>query len=284
MSLLDNAIRSIQIGLNDYWDDDRLVSSTRNIYAGILLLFKHKLFVLSPEESNAVLTKQNITPTIDKNGNLIWVGIGSKTVDVAGIKARFESLKIDVNWKTFDRINKHRNEIEHFYTTTTEEQTVEILNSCFTIINDFLSKHLSLSPQKTLGDEAWEVLLNAHEVYTSELYRSENAIKSLNFNQSIMEEIFIHFCCADCSSPFILPSPLNTDAELSTYHCNECGEKYSYEEVCDLAIIDFYKANFFSGYDSSCPFENCRNCDQGIYLNYQKFCTTCGTLKTTSGS
>ena len=50
VSILKNAIDSIAIGLEDYesTDERRIVSSTRNIFAGILLLFKHKLCELSP--------------------------------------------------------------------------------------------------------------------------------------------------------------------------------------------------------------------------------------------
>ena len=65
MSLFDNAIRSIQIGLQDYAYDDRLVSSVRNIHAGILLLFKYKLIILSGEGSNAALVKQKIVPFLE---------------------------------------------------------------------------------------------------------------------------------------------------------------------------------------------------------------------------
>lgn len=92
VSSFDNAIRSIQTGLNDYWRDDRLVSSVRNLYAGILLLFKHKLFILSTPGSNAALIKQNVTSVLNESGVLIWKGVGSKTIDVAEIKSRFQSL------------------------------------------------------------------------------------------------------------------------------------------------------------------------------------------------
>lgn len=49
MSILKNAVDSIALGLEDYEtsiaeeDERRIISCTRNIYAGILLLFKHKL-------------------------------------------------------------------------------------------------------------------------------------------------------------------------------------------------------------------------------------------------
>jgi hypothetical protein len=67
MSILQNAIDSIALGIEDYSNPDprRLISCTRNIFAGILLLFKHKLSQLSSPDSDEVLIKQQVLPTID---------------------------------------------------------------------------------------------------------------------------------------------------------------------------------------------------------------------------
>jgi hypothetical protein len=66
MSLFDNAISSIKIGITDFEDfedsaeDGRLLSSVRNIYAGILLLYKEVLLRLSPSGSNEVFANSNL--------------------------------------------------------------------------------------------------------------------------------------------------------------------------------------------------------------------------------
>lgn len=53
MSIIQNAIDSIQIGVEDFQSDDdrRSVSAVRNIAAGILLLYKEKLCQLSPSDN-----------------------------------------------------------------------------------------------------------------------------------------------------------------------------------------------------------------------------------------
>ena len=60
MSILQNAIDSIVMGLEDYQSEDkkRMLSCVRNLYAGMLLLFKYKLVELSPEGSNEILIKK----------------------------------------------------------------------------------------------------------------------------------------------------------------------------------------------------------------------------------
>jgi len=53
-SILKNAIISIQLGIEDFLktekDPRRALSAMRNLYAGVLLLFKEKLARLSPKE------------------------------------------------------------------------------------------------------------------------------------------------------------------------------------------------------------------------------------------
>lgn len=73
MSLFKNAIESIQIGVEDYNTEDnrRHGSATRNIYAGILLLYKEKLRQLSPSDSNEVLIKKDIIPVFNKDKNVV---------------------------------------------------------------------------------------------------------------------------------------------------------------------------------------------------------------------
>ena len=83
MSILRNAIDSIVLGLEDYGSADprRLLSCTRNLYAGILLLFKHRLSELSPAESDEALIKEKVEPVADGD-TIHWRGKGKKTVDL----------------------------------------------------------------------------------------------------------------------------------------------------------------------------------------------------------
>ncbi|WP_407844631.1 hypothetical protein [Desulfovibrio falkowii] len=99
MSIMKNAIDSIQIGVEDFenGDERRNISAVRNIVAGILLLYKEKLCQLSPDESKELLIKKYIIPNKDADGKVFFVGKGKNTVDVQSIKERFGSLSIIVD-------------------------------------------------------------------------------------------------------------------------------------------------------------------------------------------
>lgn len=147
MNLLSNARGSIRIGLEDYSssDEDRLVSCTRNLFAGILLLFKHKLSLLSPADSDEALVKEKVRPEFDSSGKVQWVGRGRKTVDFNQIQERFESLGIPVDWERVKKINGFRNDVEHYYTKLSKDAIRELICDSFIVIRDFLKDYGTFS-------------------------------------------------------------------------------------------------------------------------------------------
>ena len=119
MNIYKNAINSIKVGVEDYTlskkDAKRAISAVRNIVAGILLLYKEKLCLLSPDHDKELLIKQDIS-FIYENDELVIKGTGKNTVNSVEISKRFKDLNISVDWETFKEINQLRNNLEHYYT------------------------------------------------------------------------------------------------------------------------------------------------------------------------
>ena len=114
-SILNNAVQSIQIGIEDSQSHDprRILSAVRNVQAGILLLCKEHLRALSPSGSDEVLIKSKTKPVII-GGNIVMVGHGRHTVDQKQIQDRFEALSIQVDWRPLEQLTRFRNDIEHY--------------------------------------------------------------------------------------------------------------------------------------------------------------------------
>ena len=201
MKILENAIDSIILGLEDYKSDEprRLLSCTRNIFAGILLLFKHKLSLLSPDGTDESLIKQRVLPTKDVDGNIKWEGKGKKTVDVQQISERLESLGIDVDWKRVNEINKFRNDIEHYYSNLSDKAVQALISNSFIVIRDFISKHLGLDP-KNLLEEEWETLVSVSEVYEREKEECLNALERIDWISSVLPSAISEYKCENCGS------------------------------------------------------------------------------------
>lgn len=279
MSILKNAIDSIAIGLEDYQspDERRIVSSTRNIFAGILLLFKHKLSKLSPLDSDEALIKQRVLPEIDTAGAVRWIGKGNKTVDVQNIKERFESLGISIDWKRVERINKYRNDIEHYFSSLNTQSVQQLISDSFLIIRDFISEHLNEDPKQLLGDDAWAVLIEVNEVYEKEKATCVEALETLDYFDAEILHAFESYSCAECGSGLMMPSERNVEAIEAEYTCKSCGKSLPYEDIVKLAVSDyFYHEVYLSHTDGGdSPITDCPECD-GIYLYHEGICASCG--------
>ena len=147
--LLENAIVSIKLGVDDYFstDPNRILSCVRNMFSGLLLLFKSKLLDLSPPNSNEVLIKKNIIPIIE-NGNIVFKGSGNITIGIDEIKKRFQELKINTNWSIIERIRKERNNIEHYYVNTDNSILRRLIVDIFHVTNDFMRNELKEEPKE----------------------------------------------------------------------------------------------------------------------------------------
>lgn len=280
MSIFKNAINSIQIGIEDYEseDDRRSVSSVRNISAGILLLYKEKLCQLSPSYDNELLIKQNIRPIKNEDGELIFEGKGHKTVDVQSIKDRFKSLKIDVDWKRFDEINKLRNELEHYYTSESPDTVREIISKSFLIIRDFITEHLDKDPQEVLGTEAWSTLLEVNEVYSAEEKLCQESIDAIDWKYDSVKESLEFLRCGECHSSLIQAVDKDDVYPEISLHCKSCNFDFSFENVVGDCIDESlsYVAYKEIKDGGESPYDICPECEQNTFIHYEGCCVACG--------
>lgn len=152
-TILANAVQSIQIGIEDYERDKdprRVLSAIRNIQAGILLLCKEKLRVLSPPDSNEVLIKVFIRPRV-VDGKLTFVGKGHKTLDQQQIIDRFADLGIKVDWAPLNKLTEFRNQLEHYRSSASLDSLREAIAQSARIIHQLVKDVLELDPATLLG-------------------------------------------------------------------------------------------------------------------------------------
>jgi len=231
--LLDNAINSIQIGVQDFETDDerRIVSSMRNLYAGILLLFKEKLLRLSPPGSKEALVKATVVPVKGTSGKVLFEGAGRKTVDISQIKQRFENLGVKADWRRFEAIRKRRNDIEHYYSTEKHDTIREIISGAFIIVRDFIRDELNGDPRELLGDECWQVLLQESQVFESERQACLEALEGLDWKGEV-EATFGEIRCSSCGSALLMPRESKAAKIQDQYfECKSCGHLLPFSEL-----------------------------------------------------
>lgn len=278
MSILKNALDSIAVGLEDFEspDERRIISSTRNIFAGILLLFKHKLCELSPQGSDEALIKQRVLPQLDATGAVNWVGKGGKTVDVQNIKERFNSLNISVDWSRLDRINKYRNDIEHYYSTQNSQSVKQLISDSFIIIRDFIVDELGDDPKSLLGEDYWKILVDVNEVYVKEKQECDLTLEKLSYYTDEILHALREYHCDECGSGLLETEDLGEGA-AATFKCRACGTEAHYDDIINKAVNEFYADDaYFAKKDGGeTPVVDCPLCGFGTYIVHEGICVSC---------
>ena len=277
MTIFDNAITSIQLALEDFSSvaEARLHSAVRNLHAGILLLYKSKLSALSPAGSNDALMKKNVVPKKLPTGEIVFTGVGRKTVNVAEIRTRFESLGVQTDWKRFDKISGLRNDIEHYCTSVHPDAIRGMISNTFVIIRDFMTGELEKDPKEELGNGAWEKLLSVSEVFEKERSHCKQRLESIDWESATLEEAISEATCGACGSALIAPAGTDKNAGVE---CRSCSEVEQFESSAARALTDYLGwKNHYAIKDGgeealiTCPF-----CFEEGYVVEEQSCAICG--------
>jgi hypothetical protein len=280
MNLLNNAIESIRLGIEDYRKGDRprFLASVRNLHAGVLLLYKEALRRLSPTGSNDVLVMAKIVPKRDVGGAVTFVGTGKTTVDYAQIRERFEGLGIATDWTRFKILNDTRNDIEHRYTTATQKTLEGVVANTFILVRDFITTQLKDDPRELLGDDTWRTMLEVNDVYAAERTECEKLLKAVNWESDALAEGVLQIACLDCGSQLLRPEPPSLSREDVELQCRACGKVYDAEKFVPQAIeaaLDWDAYLSVKDGDEP-PYVECPECAALAYVIYEKRCALCG--------
>ncbi|WP_443936839.1 hypothetical protein [Pedobacter sp. MW01-1-1] len=282
MDILSNAVEAIQIGLEDFKKKDprRAQSALRNIFAGILLLFKEKLRRISPVDSDEVLIKQTIMPSLDASGKLFFQGKGKKTVDVQQIKDRFREFDIKVQWTVFDEINTLRNNIEHYYTDLSPSVVNEVVSKSFKIIRDFCIVYLEEEPSELFGTASWNIFLETDEIYETEKAASLDSLARVDWIFDTLKGAVQNLRCPECESDLIHAMEIKKykTEEAFPLICKQCQNEFDLEEVIEECVKEeLAGAAHLAGMDGGeDPYTECPECFKFTYIYDEECCISCG--------
>jgi len=279
-TILNNAIQSIQIGIEDYSSTDarRRLSAVRNVQAGVLLLCKEKLRRLSPNGSNEVLLRSKTTPTL-QDGVIVMVGDGRHTVDQKQIQERFKALKIQVDWKPLEHLTGFRNDIEHYRFSGDPNELLSGIAGSAKIIRELVVHVLGDEPATLLGRECWDVLLKTEEVYEAERTLCRASLAPIKWYSPSIASHLDDLQCIYCGSDLLAQrDPTNTDQALARIDCRSCGERVEQpmmiEEV--LSQILFAEAYIAATDGGEPPTMHCIDCGLDSFVVEEGRCAACG--------
>jgi hypothetical protein len=266
-TLFDNAVQSIQLGVEDYQANDprRALSSVRNFYAGVLLLAKEVLVRQVPDAAPEDVLGARYKPMPDGQGGLHFVTAGQQTIDFSNIGSRFKDFGLPIDNIALKDLNRIRTDIEHYYTNESRETVREAIAKAFPVVVDlfYLAEEV---PHEVLGD-AWQTMLEVRAVYEKELENCRASFGKINWPSNVMAEIA--FNCPECQSDLVAQiNRDNTDHTSGDAECRSCGAKISAEKAVEHALqMHFDLDNYMAAKDGDeGPLQTCPECGLDTYV------------------
>ena len=280
--IIDNGLGSIRVGLEDFKqgresdDDARLTSAVRNVFAGILILAKGKLYTESPKDSQGILIRNVQTIIVD--GRFVVEPRGKNTIGYEEIKSRFEQLRIKFDWSEVDRVRAIRNDLEHFYHDGSRSKVREALADAATATRNLLIL-LELDPVRDLGEEWWNIMLGNQKLYSNELAVCRNTFSNINWINLTAEAASDHFSCKQCGSSLIRQSDASNKEMADIYaDCGACGSEFEMKELMEHSVRQQHYSELFEfqSQGGDPPVVRCPNCqDYSLVMNANE-CAACG--------
>ncbi|CNH64491.1 MULTISPECIES: hypothetical protein [Yersinia] len=293
--LRENALTSIRLGVEDFntcrkdlvegGDPSRALSAIRNLFSGVLLLFKYKIAISvdDPEyASSLIFNPPEVLPVTDGEGGVKWVPSGKfkkTTIDLATIKKRFEGFGIEVEWVVIEKLQECRNHLEHLHPANTHGEVANFVAELFPILRDFIQSQLREHPGVLLG-HVWQSMLEHHQFFVDTRAncgrRWDQAGVPIGL-LSLTEEIK----CESCNSLLIIPNAeqleddwsVEYDEEKFRYDCLVCGHS---SLAAQLLIKTLNEIHYFDPRDGGeASIESCNECNHEAFANFEQKCLWC---------
>lgn len=286
--IIENGLGSVRVGLEDYErgledeNDSRLTSSVRNVYAGILILAKAKLYGLSPPGSSGILIRCVQPKLINRDIEL--VPMDRKTIGYDDIKKRFVHCGLMLDWTKVERMQSIRNDLEHFYYDGARTSVQEALADAATVIRTLL-EHLNLDPVRDLGERWWGVLLRSEKLFAEELSTCRVSFSKTQWINETARAANKHLTCNHCGSVLIKQSDAeNCDQDDIRAICVACGSEMEMKELMEGAVSHQYYAELYETQSrgGEPPVVCCPSCRLFSLVLETQECAVCGNHLTPS--
>ena len=266
-NLFDNAIQSIQLGVEDYQNDDpkRAASAIRNFYAGVLLLAKEVLIrrvsVTNPYEVLGVSYK----PIPKGATGISYVSDSSRTIDIETISDRFNDFGLKFNITEMRVLRKIRNDLEHLYSNEPHKVVREAIGRAFQVVVE-LFRLIGEEPANWLQD-SWIVMLEVRDIYESELDFCRKTFDEVEWPSGYL--INAQISCTECDSDLVEQvDPKNKCYQSLRCRCRRCGNRISPNEAMASALESrLYSEIYIAMTDGGeSPVQTCPGCGSKTYL------------------
>lgn len=266
-NLIENAIHSIQLGIEDYKSNDprRPVSAVRNFYAGVLLLGKQCLLSKAPNADPMEVLASNYVPAPDEDGNISYEPVGQKTIDFGELQSRFKKFGLEWPKGNVKRLQKIRNDLEHLFSSEPHDAMKEAIATCFPTIQGFFDI-LGIEPADALGD-TWDDMLSVKAFYTQQKTECDDSLAKLPWGQGLYHTD--QYECHNCGSALVKQlDPKNAIADEINGKCLACGTTIEAQLFVEIVVAGEFGSDDYVAFKDGGEhiISDCLECGNGTYV------------------
>lgn len=295
--LKENALTSIRLGIEDFQksqaapntggDAARALSAVRNLFSGVLLLFKYKIATSVDDLEQAaqlIFNPPEVLPHADGDGGIEWKPVGKfrrTTIDVPTIKQRFEGFNIEVDWGAINKLQECRNHLEHLHPANTLGEVADFVAELFPVLRDFVQTQLGCQPAELLGP-AWTIMLEHHTFFVATSADCKAAWEGTRVPELMLPWLAAS-TCENCGSSLLRPHQEELDENASVeldehsfrYVCLACGHAAPIVPVMLRKLEDAYDSDLRDGGEPGV--ETCMACGHETFVVDEQQCLWCRT-------
>lgn len=279
-SLFNNAIQSIQLGIEDYQANDpkRALSAVRNFYAGALLLAKEVLVRKAPKANPRDVLGARYKPVPDGTGGIDFATASNKTIDFEEIGARFKDFGLSIDQSALRDLNRIRTDIEHLFTDASRDSVLEAMGRAFPVVVQ-LFRLAGEDPRSILGP-SWQTMLDVRAVYERELADCKRTFEGVEWKSASMAEAAL--CCPACGSHLVeRKDTTRSSHQYADALCRACGADSSAEQIIEAALEQYFEVESYVAAKDGAeqPVFDCSECSVKAYVIWdgENGCVWCGT-------
>ena len=274
--VFENAVTSIRLGIEDFEDgsDGRILSATRNYYAGLILLAKECLIREVPESNSMEIIGARFKPVPDEEGGVQYIP-GKRTVDLGQLKERFKDFGLEWPTVNIDRLQTIRNEIEHLHPSDPADAMKEVIAASFPMVVKLFGI-LKENPQERL-EGVWETMIKEREAFEEVQRVCLGSFDRIQWPLPVRDLDMME--CPFCHSSLVgQANQSNEDYMWLFGKCFKCGEGIEQIEMIKMVVEASYGADFEMAKSGLSPVTHCPACYEETYVQAKggSVCFLCG--------
>ena len=291
--LRENAKLSIELGVEDYLagekDPRRYVTSVRNLFCGLLLLYKSYLAYVWKEQG-CFIVRGDLDWEVEE-GKIVMRPLdpNKKTLDVIGIGNAFRKLGVAIDHDAVERVKRYRNQTEHLFDphATVVSVVMPCVIDCLKLVRDFMTSIMRIHPETFFDEKVLKVLVDNEGVVAKEREERQGLLDGLTWPHEIARSLFARATCPHCHSEMLFPATENAknDETETDFTCRWCSEQVTYKTLMQYVTDDIWEGSVSSSLSSvssdlsdgiDVSLWECPECSNMSFDTVHNVCLVCG--------